>query len=90
MYGLNENGPVDLYSTYVPPPLAEELSWRQLWRAGAFAQLDLAWDTNFSGHAKERGLGHGIGLRRLERLDIQGALQPIAWEPASLPRPHTV
>jgi hypothetical protein len=55
------------------------LSWRQLWRAGAFAQLDLTWDTNFSGRAKERGLGLGIGQRRLERLDIQGALQPIAF-----------
>ncbi|WLS43295.1 hypothetical protein Q3V37_17925 [Micromonospora profundi] len=76
---------MDLYPTRVPPPLAEELSWRQLWRSGAFAQLDLTWDTNFSARAKERGLGLGIGQRQLERLDMQGALQPIAFAEGGSP-----
>ncbi len=68
-----------VYLQRIPPPLAEELSWRQLWRAGAFAQLGLLWDTNFSGRAKERGLDLGIGQQRLEGLDVQGAFQPIAF-----------
>jgi len=55
------------------------LSWRQLWRAGAFVQLDLASDTSFSRRAKERGLDLGIGQRRLKGLDGQGAFQPIAF-----------
>ncbi len=63
----------------IPPPLSEALSWRQLWRAGAFTQLDLIWDTSFSGRAQERGLQLGIGQRPLENLDVQGALQPIAF-----------
>lgn len=63
----------------IPPPLGDALSWRVLWRAGAFTQLDLAWDTSFSGTAKDRGLRLGIGQQPLETLDVQGALQPIAF-----------
>ena len=63
----------------IPPPLSEALSWRLLWRVGAFTQLDLVWDTSFSGRAWERGLRLGIGQRPLEALDVQGALQPIAF-----------
>jgi hypothetical protein len=55
------------------------LGWRQLWRAGAFALLDLSWDSNFSGRAHERGLRFGTGRGLLEDLDLQGALQPIAF-----------
>ena len=63
----------------VPPPLTEKASWRQLWRSGGFALLDLVWDTSFSGLAAERGLPLGIGQGPLETLDVQGALQPIAF-----------
>lgn len=70
---------VIVFPSDVPPPLSETLSWRQLWRSGAFALLDLVWDTSFSGLAADRGLQLGIGQRPLEALDIQGALQPIAY-----------
>lgn len=74
---FKDNGTVFQYD--VPPPLSETLSWRQLWRSGGFALLDLVWDTSFSGHAADRGLHLGIGQRPLETLDTQGALQPIAF-----------
>jgi hypothetical protein len=70
---------VTVFSYDVPPPLSEPLSWRQLWRSGGFALLDLVWDTSFSGLAADRGLRLGIGQGPLETLDVQGALQPIAF-----------
>jgi hypothetical protein len=70
---------VTVFPYDVPPPLSETLSWRQLWRSGGFALLDLVWDTSFSGLAADCGLHLGIGQRPLETLDIQGALQPIAF-----------
>lgn len=70
---------VTVFPYDVPPPLSETLSWRQLWRSGAFALLDLVWDTSFSGLAADRGLHLGIGQPPLEALDMQGALQPIAF-----------
>src|SRR5262249_9703278 len=75
-----------VYLPRTPPPLTEASSWRELWRAGAFAQLDFIWDTNFSALAKERGLDLGIGQRRLEGLDVQGAFQPIAFVEDRNPR----
>lgn len=70
---------VSVFPYDVPPPLSETLSWRQLWRSGGFALLDFVWDTSFSGLAADRGLHLGIGQRPLQALDIQGALQPIAF-----------
>jgi hypothetical protein len=70
---------VGVFPIGIPPLLSEALSWRLLWRVGAFTQLDLVWDTSFSGSAGERGLQLGIGQRPLENLDVQGTLQPIAF-----------
>ncbi len=62
-----------------PPSLGHGLSWRELWRSGAFAQHDLTWDSNFASKAKERELRLGIGQGPLEDMDLQGAFQPIAF-----------
>jgi hypothetical protein len=77
---------VTVFPYDVPPPLSETLSWRQLWRSGGFTLLDFVWDTSFSGLAADRGLHLGIGQQPLETLDIQGALQPIAF--AASGNPH--
>jgi hypothetical protein len=63
----------------VPPELSIALSWRDLWRSGAFVQLDLTWASNFASHAAERGLRLGVGDGPFEELDLAGALQPIAF-----------
>lgn len=69
----------------VPPRFGEGPSWRQLWRNGAFTQLNLVSDAHLSRRAKERGQRLGIGQRLLETFDVQGALQPVAfvkgWNP---------
>lgn len=78
-----------MFSYDVPPPLSETLSWRQLWRSGDFALLDLVWDTSFSGLAADRDLRLGIGQRPLEILDAQGALQPIAFAAGGNPHGFT-
>lgn len=63
----------------VPPELGEALSWRELWRSRGFALRELAPDSEFSSRAADRGLRLGIGQAPLEELDVQGALQPVAF-----------
>lgn len=63
----------------VPPELPIAVSWRDLWRSGAFAQLDLTWATNFATRAGERELHVGAGPGPFEELDLAGAFQPIAF-----------
>jgi hypothetical protein len=76
---ISENIIVGVSPCGIPPPLSDALSWRVLWRAAAFTQLDLVGGTSFSGTAKDRGLRLGIGQQPLETLDVQGSLQPIAF-----------
>jgi hypothetical protein len=63
----------------VPPELPVSVSWRELWRSGAFVQRDLTWSSNFSSKARERDLRLGTGDPPLEELDLVGSLQPIAF-----------
>ena len=63
----------------VPPELGEALSWRELWRSRGFALLELVPDSVFSSLAADRGLRPGTGQGPLEELDVQGALQPVAF-----------
>jgi hypothetical protein len=70
---------VPVFSYDVPPPLGETLSWRELWRSRGFTWLELVPDSTFSSLAADRGLRLGIGQGHLENLDVQGALQPVAF-----------
>jgi hypothetical protein len=63
----------------VPPELPITVTWRELWLSGAFIQHDFTWESNFASQAKERGLDVGIGPEPLERLDLKGPIQPIAF-----------
>jgi hypothetical protein len=82
---LDEDVIVGVFPYGIPPPLNDALSWRQLWRVGAFTQLDLVLDTSFSRQATDRSLPLGIGQRPLEALDAQGALRPIAFAAGDIP-----
>lgn len=62
-----------------PPQLGGGLSWRELWRTGAFIQLDLTPLATFSSTIAERGIHVGIGQQPFEALDLAGVLQPIAF-----------
>jgi hypothetical protein len=62
-----------------PPQLDISPSWRQLYLDGAFAQRELIGDGPLSRHAGERSIRLGIGQAPLEDLDLEGALQPIAF-----------
>lgn len=67
----------------VPPELSEALSWRELWRSRGFAVLELVPESVFSARAEDRGLRLGIGQVPLEKLDVQGVLQPVAPQAAT-------
>jgi len=62
-----------------PLEIAVKLTWRELFAAGAFAQRELASEGSFRSAAKDRGCGLGIGHGRLEELDAQDALRPVAF-----------
>jgi hypothetical protein len=62
-----------------PPPIRHAMTWRQLYRSGAFAQRDLTVSSLFSSRLKDRGIGVGIGDDPLAYLHEMGALRPIAF-----------
>lgn len=55
------------------------MTWRALYRAGAFAQRDLIVSSSFSSLLKDRGISVGIGDEPLAYLHEMGALRPIAF-----------
>ena len=62
-----------------PPTICHALTWRGLYRAGAFAQRELVESGSFVSRAKDRGTTLGIGDEPLAYLHGQGALRPIAF-----------
>jgi hypothetical protein len=62
-----------------PPQIDVSPSWLDLYLEGAFAQRELIGDGSLSGQANERSVRLGIGQAPLEDLDLEGALQPIAF-----------
>jgi hypothetical protein len=62
-----------------PPQIDVSLSWRDLYLDGAFAQRELTGDGPLSRQANERLVRLGVGQAPLEDLDLEGALQPIAF-----------
>lgn len=62
-----------------PPPIRHAMTWRELYRAGAFAQRDLIVSSSFSSLLKDRGISVGIGDEPLAYLHELGALRPIAF-----------
>jgi hypothetical protein len=63
----------------IPPGLSVSISWRELWRSGAFIQNTLLAQSGFSSAAEERLGPLGMRPEWLERFDKAGALQPIAF-----------
>ena len=55
------------------------MTWRELYRAGAFAQRDLIVSSSFSSLLKDHGISVGIGDEPLAYLHEMGALRPIAF-----------
>ena len=55
------------------------MTWRQLYRSGAFAQRDLTVSSLFSSRLNDRGISVGIGDDPLAYLHEMGALRPIAF-----------
>jgi hypothetical protein len=62
-----------------PPNIEVQLSWRELYLDGAFAQRELMGDGPLSRQASERSIRLGIGQAPIEELDFAGALQPIGF-----------
>ncbi len=62
-----------------PPAIHHTLTWRHLYRAGAFAQRELIDSGTFNNRAKERGTALGIGDSTLVYLHEVGALRPVAF-----------
>lgn len=62
-----------------PPPIDVSLSWRDLYLDGAFAQRELVGAGPLSRQADERSIRIGIGQAPFEDLDLEGALQPLAF-----------
>jgi hypothetical protein len=68
-----------LFPAHRPPDASIALPWRDLYLGGAFGQRELVEDGRLRSAAQERGLQLGIGHETLERLDLLGAISPIAF-----------
>ncbi len=66
-----------------PPAIRHAMTWRSLYRDGAFAQRELIETGTFNSRAKERGTALGIGDRTLIYLHEVGALRPVAFSRGS-------
>ena len=62
-----------------PPEVHVALAWRDLYSAGAFGQRELVEGDALRSAAEERRLRVGSDQGPLERLDLRGALSPIAF-----------
>jgi len=69
---------------FYPPVIGHVLTWRSLYRSGAFAQRELIESGMFNNRAKERGTDLGIGDGSLIYLHEVGALRPVAFAGAPL------
>lgn len=68
-----------IFPSGTPPELGINVSWRELWLSGSFAQLDLTWTSSFASLAVDRELSPRISDSAFEDLDLAGAFQPIAF-----------
>ncbi len=62
-----------------PPPLTVNVSYRELYEHGAFAQRELEPDNRLASMARDRQLAHWTGQEVPEVDDRRGALCPIAF-----------